>query len=61
VPKAEVEVHCKRELMHAVWDRLLDEEFIDGSENGLPIRCSDDIERVFFIRIVTYSADYPEK
>ena len=47
--------------MHAVWDRLLDEEFIDGSENGLPIRCSDDIERVFFIRIVTYSADYPEK
>ena len=61
VPKAEVEVHCKRELMHAVWALLLDEEFIEGSTNGLAIRCLDGIERVFFLRIITYSADYPEK
>lgn len=47
--------------MHAVWDLLLDEEFVEGSVNGIVIRCSDDIERVFFPRIITYSADYPEK
>jgi hypothetical protein len=47
--------------MHAVWDLLLDKEFIEGSTNGLAIRCSDGIERVFFLRIITYSADYPEK
>ena len=47
--------------MHAVWDVLLDEEFVKGTVDGLVIRCSDNIERVFFLRIITYSADYPEK
>ena len=61
MPKAEVKVHCKRELMHAVWNLLLDEEFVNGLEHGLAIRCSDGTERVFFLRIITYSADYPEK
>ena len=61
MPRAEVKVHCKRELMHAVWDLLLDEEFVNGLENGLAIGCSDGTERVFFLRIITYSADYPEK
>lgn len=60
-PTAAVEVHCKRELMHAVWDLLLDEEFVDAYTNGLVIRCTDGIERVFFLRIISYSADYPEK
>ncbi|KAF8263216.1 hypothetical protein EI94DRAFT_1807601 [Lactarius quietus] len=60
-PRAEVEVHSKRELMHAVWDLLLDEDFVEGSTNGLAIQCSDDIEHVFFLRITTYSTDYLEK
>ncbi|KAH9039665.1 hypothetical protein EDB85DRAFT_2141171 [Lactarius pseudohatsudake] len=60
-PSPAIEVHCKRELMHAVWNHLLDDDFIEGSTNGLVIRCSDGVERVFFIRIITYSADYPEK
>jgi hypothetical protein len=47
--------------MHTVWDLLLDKEFIEGSTNRLAIRCSDGIERVFFLCIITYSADYPEK
>lgn len=47
--------------MHAVWDLLLDGEFVEGSVHGIVIRCSDDTERVFFPRIITYSADYPEK
>ena len=57
----EVEVHCKCELMHAVWDLLLDEDFIKGSTNGLAIQCSDGIEHIFFLHIITYSAEYPEK
>lgn len=60
-PSPAVEVHCKRELMHAVWNLLIDDEFIECSTNGLAVRCSDGVERVFFIRIITYSADYPEK
>jgi hypothetical protein len=47
--------------MHAVWDLLLDKEFIEGSTNRLAIQCSDGIEQVFFLCIITYSADYPEK
>lgn len=47
--------------MHAVWNHLMDEEFVEGYTQGLRIRCTDGIERVFFLRLITYSADYPEK
>jgi hypothetical protein len=47
--------------MHAVWRHIMDEDFVEGCTNGLAIQCSDGIERVFYIRIMTYSADYPEK
>lgn len=47
--------------MHAVWSHIMDADFIEGCTNGLVIRCADGIERVFYIRIMTYSADYPEK
>ena len=60
-PTAVIETHCKRKLMHAVWSHLMDEDFIKGCTDGLTIRCFDNIERVFYIRIMTYSADYPEK
>ena len=60
-PSAAIETHCKRELMHAVWTHIMDEEFVEGCTNGLTVQCSDGIERVFYLRIVTYSADYPEK
>ena len=60
-PTPTVELHCKRELMHAVWKHLMDEEFVEGCTKGLVIKCVDSIERVFFVRIITYSADYPEK
>ena len=56
-----VETHCKRELMHTVWNHIMDEDFVKGCTDGLTIDCSDRIERVFFLRIITYSADYPEK
>ena len=47
--------------MQAVWSILMDAAFVEGCTDGMTIRCSDGIERVFFLRIMTYSADYPEK
>ncbi|KAJ3797838.1 hypothetical protein GGU11DRAFT_816262 [Lentinula aff. detonsa] len=53
--------HCRRELMHAVWKFLLDDEFLHAYKYGVVIQCHDGVERRFFPRIFTYSADYPEK
>ncbi|KAH7927896.1 hypothetical protein BV22DRAFT_1006163 [Leucogyrophana mollusca] len=53
--------HCKRELFHALWKVLLDDDFIEAYRNGIVIRCYDGIDRRVYPRIFTYSADYPEK
>jgi hypothetical protein len=47
--------------MHAQWEIILDEELLDAIINGIVIKCRDGLERRFYIRIFTYSADYPEK
>lgn len=52
---------CRRELMHAVLKNLLSEEFKTAWRNGLVLTCGDGIKRRLFPRILTYSADYPEK
>ena len=53
--------HCRRELLHAQWNILLDEEFIDAYEHGIIVQCCDEITRRFYPRFFTYSADYKEK
>jgi Plavaka transposase len=53
--------HCRRELMHGVWKVLLDEDFLHATSYGMVVRCHDGIERRVYPRILTYSADYPEK
>lgn len=53
--------HCHRELLHAQWKILLDDEFMDAYQHGIVIACIDGIMRRFYPRIFTYSADYPEK
>ena len=50
-----------RELFHRQWSILLDDELLDAIENGLVITCCDGKKRRFYIRILTYSADFPEK
>ncbi|KEP45340.1 hypothetical protein V565_285640 [Rhizoctonia solani 123E] len=52
--------HLKRELFHACWRILLDDEFLEAYRHGIPLRCADGIERRLYPRIFTYSADYPE-
>ena len=33
--------HCKCELMHAIWVRLLDDEFVDTYTNRMLVKCAD--------------------
>ena len=47
--------------MHAVWDILLDDEFLHAYEHGIVLKCADSIFRRIYPRIFTYSADYPKK
>ncbi|KAL1712617.1 hypothetical protein EV715DRAFT_267796 [Schizophyllum commune] len=53
--------HCHRELMHAVWSKILDNDFISAYKYGTVVRCLDGVKRRVYPRIFTYSADYPEK
>jgi hypothetical protein len=59
--KKEILTHCRRELMHAVWKVLLDDDFLHAYKYGIVIKCHDGVERRVYPRIFTYSADYPEK
>ncbi|OSD02554.1 hypothetical protein PYCCODRAFT_1367089, partial [Trametes coccinea BRFM310] len=52
---------CKRELMQRVWLLLLDDDFLEAYKNGILVKCGDGVTRRIFPRILTYSADYPEK
>jgi len=53
--------HCRRELMHAVWNFILDDDFLHAYTYGMVVRSPDGVERRVYPRILTYSADYPEK
>lgn len=53
--------HCRRDFMHAQWHILLDDEFVEAYLHGIVILCPDGIMRRFYLRIFTYSADYPEQ
>ncbi|KAI0247484.1 hypothetical protein BJV78DRAFT_1276905 [Lactifluus subvellereus] len=59
--KKEIITHCRRELMQAVWRLLLDDNFLHAYTYGVVICCADGVERRVYPRILTYSADYPEK
>ena len=48
-------------MFHAVWNILLDNDFIEAYKNGIVVKCFDGIYRCIYPRIFTYSADYPEK
>jgi len=53
--------HLKWELIHTIWELLMDEEFMHVYEHGIIIRCADGIIWCVFPRFFTYGADYPEK
>ncbi|KAF6750862.1 hypothetical protein DFP72DRAFT_817228, partial [Ephemerocybe angulata] len=53
--------HCQRELFHEQWKLILDEEFVEAYSHGIVVKGYDGEKRRFYPRILTYSADYPEK
>ena len=53
--------HVRRELMHKVWETILDNDFLKAWDLGILVKCGDGITRRLYPRIFTYSADYPEK
>lgn len=53
--------HCRRELFHGAWELILDTEFLEAYEHGVVITCRDGVVRRVYPRILSYSADYPEK
>ena len=53
--------HIAREVFHAQWSILLDEDLVRAMKNGERVLCPDGKPRLFFPRVFTYSADYPEK
>ncbi|KAH9011740.1 hypothetical protein EDB85DRAFT_2159661 [Lactarius pseudohatsudake] len=53
--------HCRRELFHAVWRLIFDDDFLNAYEYGVVVTCLDGVTRLVYPRIFTYSADYPEK
>ena len=52
---------CKRDIFHAVWKMVLDEEFLDAYKRGMVIECADGIKHRLFPRIFTYGADYLDR
>ncbi|KAF8585213.1 hypothetical protein K439DRAFT_1646676 [Ramaria rubella] len=44
-----------------IWALLLDEEFLIAYKQGIVILCADGVLHRVFLRLFTYSADYPEK
>jgi Plavaka transposase len=60
-PDSILMAHCHREMYHAQWAIILDDEFLEAYQHGIVISCLDGVKRRFYPRIFTYSADYPEK
>ncbi|KAF8834349.1 hypothetical protein BDN67DRAFT_915135 [Paxillus ammoniavirescens] len=48
--------HCHRELCHAQWCILLDNEFLEAYEHGIVITCQDEVRCQIYPQIFTYSA-----
>ena len=53
--------HLRRELAHAIWCLLLDDDLMGAYTDGEAITLFDEIKRALFPRFLFYSADYPEK
>ena len=53
--------HCAREMYHAQWSIILDDEFLKAYKHGMQVKCYDQIWHRFYPHIFINSADYKEK
>ena len=61
VPSAAMLTHLRRELAHAIWHLMLDDDFMRAYIDGEAIKLFDKVMRALFPRFLFYSANYPEK
>jgi hypothetical protein len=61
VATAAMLTHLRRELVHAIWRLLLNDNLLHAYSEGEPITLCDGIMRALFPRFLFHSADYPEK
>ena len=61
VTSAPTMTHLKCELMHAIWELLLDDEFMKAYEHRRVVKCADSVIQQIYPCFFTYPADYPEK
>ncbi|KAI0086599.1 hypothetical protein BDY19DRAFT_986593 [Irpex rosettiformis] len=52
---------CRSQLVQKIWDLLLNEKFMHTYQHRILVMCSNGIIRCLFLRIIMYSADYPER
>ena len=57
----ELLTHCRKEITHSAFLYIFDKEFPLKWDEGFVIKCGDGITRRCYPRLVSYSADYPEK
>ena len=43
--RGDILTHCRRELIHAIWSFLLDNDFLHAYTYGIIVQCIDGIER----------------
>lgn len=60
-PSTDVLTFLKRELIHAIWKLILNDDFMNAYVFGTIVLCADGVSRRLFPRFFCYSADYPEK
>lgn len=51
----------RREIPHAIYAKMFDEDFMRAYRDGIILMCGDAIIRSMHPRLFTWSADYPEK
>ena len=61
VAMAGILTYLRRELAHAIWRLLLDDDLMCAYTDGEAIKLFDQIMRAMFPCFLFYSADYPEK
>ncbi|KIJ97621.1 hypothetical protein K443DRAFT_133777 [Laccaria amethystina LaAM-08-1] len=53
--------HLKRQLIHAIWELLLDDQFMEAYEHGIVVKCADGVLCRLYPHFFIHGADYPEK
>ena len=56
-----LQTHLKRELIHAIWELLLDDEFIEAYKHGIVVKCADGVPCQLYPHFFLYGTDSPEK